>query len=133
MNTNSKPNLVKLLGGFSFVGILTTIISLALIFIFLKIFQTPLIITYAGIYIATIFISFAMNSIMVFKSSLTLGKGIKYLLVYLSGMLLGVIVLWGFKKTLPFENYILGYLVIPFTMAWNFILSYRILKPVKSC
>jgi hypothetical protein len=48
-------------------------------------------------------------------------------------MLMGTLLLWIFKNTIPLENYILGYLVLPFTMAWNFAFSYKILKPVKSC
>jgi putative flippase GtrA len=133
MNFDFKVDILKLLGGFSLVGIVTTVISLALIFVFLKLFHTPLIITYIGIYIATICLSFALNSLFVFRSEITIGKGIKYLAIYLSGMLLGTLLLWGLKKSLPFENYILGYMVIPFTMIWNFVFSYKVLKPVKTC
>ena len=46
-------------------------------------------------------------------------------------MLLGVFILSIYEKILPFENWILSYLVIPFTMTWNFILSSLILSPQK--
>jgi putative flippase GtrA len=133
MHFNFKLNFVKLLGGFSLVGLVTTLLSLLLIYIFLKLLQTPLIVTYIGIYLVTILLSFILNSVFVFKSGLSLNNGYKYLAVYISGMLLGSILLWLFKKILPFENYILGYIVLPFTMIWNFALSYKLLKPVKSC
>jgi putative flippase GtrA len=133
MHFNLKSDFVRLIGGFSLVGLVTTLLSLALIFIFLKLLQTPLILTYIGIYVATIVLSFILNSVLVFKSGLSFENGIRYLFVYLSGMLLGTLLLWVFKKTIPLENYLLGYLVLPFTMAWNFAFSYKILKPVKAC
>jgi len=133
MLINLKKDLIKIFGGFSLIGIVTTLISLALIFIFLKLLQTPLIATYIGIYMVTILLSYFLNSILVFKSNLTFVNGIKYLAVYLSGMLVGTLILWVFKRTIPLENYILGYLVLPFTMAWNFAFTYNLLKPAKSC
>lgn len=81
----------------------------------------------------TILLSFLLNSVFVFKSGLSFSNSIKYMIIYISGMLLGVLLLWILKKITPFENYILGYLAIPFTMVWNFSLSYKLFKPVKSC
>jgi dTDP-4-amino-4,6-dideoxygalactose transaminase/putative flippase GtrA len=128
---NLNANFIKLLGGFSLIGLFTTLLSLGLIYVFLKQLQTPLIVTYIGIYMVTIIISFILNSVFVFKSSLSLNKGLKYLVIYLGGMLLGTVLLLIFKKILKFDNYILGYIVLPFTMAWNFALSYKLLKPGK--
>lgn len=123
----------KLLGGFSIVGVITTLISLVAIYVFLKVFQTPLIETYIIIYVVSIILSFLLNSLFVFKSSLSFNNGIKYSMVYFSGMMLGTMLLWVFEQILPYENYIIGYLVLPFTMVWNFILSYKILKPIQKC
>jgi putative flippase GtrA len=131
MHSNLLNRLIKLFVGFSFVGLFTTLLSLALMFFFLKVLHTPLIITYIGIYFATILMSFLLNSRLVFKSNLSFANGIKYFIVYISGMLMGTLLLWLFKKILPFENYILGFLVLPFTMIWNFVFSYVILKPKK--
>ncbi len=128
MNINFRINFLKVLSGFTLVGIFINILSLLLVFIFLNLLNTPLIITYIGIYLGTLILSFILNSVLVFKSGLSLTNGVKYLIVYLSGMLFGALLLWYFKKTLEFENYILGYLVLPFTTAWNFSFSYLILK-----
>lgn len=133
MRISVNNNIIKLFGSFSFVGLVTTLVSVALIFIFLKLLHTPLFVTYIGIYLATIVFSFLLNSIFVFKSDLSFGNGLKYFIVYLSGMLIGTLALWIDNKILPFENYFLGYLVLPFTTIWNFILSNKILKPFESC
>lgn len=133
MHTKINSHLLKLIGGFSVVGLLSTLVSLALLFVCLKQLKTPLIITYIGIYVSTTILSFVLNSIFVFRSGFSFNNGFKYLFVYLSGMLLATFLLWLFKKTILFENYILGYLVLPFTMLWNFALSYKILKPIKPC
>jgi putative flippase GtrA len=133
MHINRNMNFIKLLSGFSIVGLVSTVISLALIYVFLKIMQTPLLATYVIIYISTIFLSFLLNSVLVFKTGLSIDNVIRYFIVYLSGMLLGIILLWLFKKIIPVENYIIGYAVIPFTMIWNFVLSFKLLKPIKSC
>lgn len=133
MRISVNNNIIKLFGSFSLVGLVTTLVSVALIFIFLKLLHTPLFVTYIGIYLATIVFSFLLNSIFVFKSDLSFGNGLKYFIVYLSGMLIGTLALWIDNKILPFENYFLGYLVLPFTTIWNFILSNKILKPFESC
>lgn len=119
--------------GFSGVGVITTLISLAAIYVFLGLFQTPLILTYAIIYFVTILLSYFLNALLVFKSPLAMKKGIKYFLIYLSGMLIGIIVLWLLKKTLSYDAYILAYLVLPITMMWNFVLSFYLFKPIKLC
>jgi putative flippase GtrA len=128
-----NKHIFKLLGGFSVIGLITTLLSLLMIFVFLKIVQTPLIITYVCIYTASILLSFILNSVFVFKSNISVKNGLKYFLIYFSGMLLGTLLLWVFKKIIPLENYILGYLVLPFTMVWNFSFSFILLKPEKSC
>ena len=133
MHINIKDDIVKLFCGFSAVGLVTTLLSLALINIFLKLMHMPLITAYIGIYLITLALSFVMNSIFVFKSSLSYKNGIKYLAIYLSGLFLGTLLLWILKETIPLENYILAYLVLPFTMTWNFALSYILLKQKRLC
>ena len=113
---------------FSQVGVLVTLLSMALSYFFLKIAGTPLIITYVLLYLAMIFLSYLLNSFYTFKS----GRNTKRLLLYYSSyglsMVVGVILLSIFRKTLPFENWILAYMVIPFTMTINFLLSSQIFK-----
>lgn len=131
MRIKIRQHHFKLFVGFSFVGLISTLISLALIYGFLKLLNTPLIPTYVGIYIATILLSFVLNSRYVFNTTLSYNNWHKYLIIYLSGMLLGTFLLWGFEKLMPFENYILAYLVLPFTLTWNFMFSYKNLKPCE--
>lgn len=107
--------------GFSIVGIVCTIFSVAMIYLFLKVFKTPLIPTYVLIYLVTIVFSYLLNANLVFKKKQNNGQGLLYLFIYSSSMLLGVFLLWFFKKSLPFENWTLGYIVLPFTMIWNFL------------
>jgi putative flippase GtrA len=113
-----KP--IALFMGFSLVGILTTVLSMVLLFVSLEILQTPLIATYVGIYILSIFLSFYLNSKMVFKTNISFRNGYLYFIIYASGLLLGTLLLILFKKLLPFENWILSYMIIPFTLTSNF-------------
>jgi putative flippase GtrA len=121
-----KP--IALFAGFSLVGIITTVLSMVLLFVSLKILQTPLIATYISIYILTIFLSFYLNSKIVFKTNISLRNGYLYFIIYASGLALGALLLLVFKKLLPYENWILSYMIIPFTLTSNFILSYKVLK-----
>lgn len=133
MNFLFSRKIATIFAGFSGVGVVTTLISLGAIYVFLEILQTPLILTYAIIYLTTIFLSYFLNSLLVFKSPLAMKKGIKYFLIYLSGMIVGIVVLELLKKTLPYDSYILAYLVLPVTMAWNFLFSFKLFKPKIVC
>lgn len=133
MNFLFSRKIATIFAGFSGVGVITTLISLGAIYVFLEILQSPLILTYSIIYFLTILLSYFLNSLFVFKSPLAMKKGIKYFLIYLSGMLIGIVVLWLLKKTLSYDSYILAYLVLPVTMMWNFILSYYLFKPQIAC
>jgi putative flippase GtrA len=133
MNFLFSRKIATVFAGFSGVGVVTTLISLGAIYVFLEILQTPLILTYAIIYFLTILLSYFLNSLLVFKSPLAMKKGIKYFLIYLSGMLIGIVVLWLLKKTLSYDAYILAYLVLPVTMMWNFVLSFYLFKPNSLC
>lgn len=133
MNILFSPKIATILAGFSGVGAITTLISLGAIYVFLKILQTPLILTYAIIYFLTILLSYFLNSLLVFKAPLAMKKGIKYFIIYLSGMVIGILVLWLLKKTLSYDSYILAYLVLPVTMTWNFLFSFKLFKPKSTC
>ena len=133
MNFQFNRKLFSVFAGFSGVGVVTTLLSLGAIYFFIEVLQTPLIYTYAIIYFLTILLSYFLNSFLVFKSTLTSKKAVGYFSIYLSGMILGITVLWIFEATLPFDKYILAYLVLPITMLWNFILVYKLFKNRRSC
>ncbi|SDR69369.1 GtrA-like protein [Gramella sp. MAR_2010_147] len=133
MNFQFNRKLVSIFAGFSGVGVITTLISIGAIYLFIEVFQTPLILTYSIIYFSTILLSYFMNSLFVFKSPLELKKGLMYFLIYLSGMLIGVLMLGLLKNILTFEHFILAYIVLPLTMLWNFILSFYLFKSKHIC
>jgi putative flippase GtrA len=133
MHFNKSNRIIRKFAGFSIVGILVTLLSMVISYVLLKIMSTPLLITYILVYIATIVISFFLNSKLIFKTGSNVRNLIVYFLVYGTGLLVGTIMLWIFRILLPFENWILPYLVIPFTMVSNFTLSFYFLKPEKTC
>ena len=124
MNFLLSRKIATVFAGFSMVGVITTLISLGAIYLFLEILQTPLILTYSIIYFLTILLSYFLNSVLVFKTPLGMEKGFKYFLIYLSGMVIGILVLWLLDQILDYDSYILAYLVLPVTMMWNFLMSY---------
>ena len=113
--------------GFSFVGLITTVISLFLIYIFIGMLRTPLYLSYIIIYIVTIYVSYYINTTIVFKADIAFKKCIKYFFVYISGMLLGIFLISVFKPILPCEDWVVTCLVLPLTTIWNFIFVYKVL------
>jgi putative flippase GtrA len=129
----SKIRIIRKFAGFSIIGLVVTILSLIISYVMLKILATPLLPTYILVYSVTIIISFFLNSKLIFKTGSNLRNLIVYFLVYGIGLILGTVLLWIFRFLLPYENWILTYLVLPFTLVSNFTLSYYFLKPAKSC
>lgn len=130
MNLN---NFLRLISGFSVVGLLTTGLSILLLYIGLTVFSLPLLLTYITVYVLTIAFSFFLNSCFVFKATPTYTNSIFYLIIYLSGMLLGTILLSVAKLFLQIDNFVLSLLIIPITMNWNFFLTLKLFKSKKQC
>jgi len=122
---------LKLLVGFSFVGAFCVLLTVGLNYLLLKVLHTSLYFSYFFVYILTIFISYMLNSRIVFKSDKSLTNMILYYAVYGSGMIMGFFVLRVYEHTLTFEPHILTYLVIPVTTLWNFIMSTLLFKGKK--
>ena len=114
--------MIKKLLGFYIVGFTVTLLSLLMIFIFIGLLSTPLILSYILIYLTTIFVSYLLNMSFVFKLKKKVKRMGIYYLIYLSGMLIGVFLLFIFKKILPFENWIVTYFTIPITSGYNFLM-----------
>jgi putative flippase GtrA len=131
MHTAKRNEIIKKFAGFSVVGAAMTLLSMLISFVLLKLFATPLFITYILIYGATILISFFLNSRLIFRTGSNFRNLAVYFLVYGAGLLLGTVLLMVFKVILPFENWLLAYLVLPFTLISNFTLSYYFLKPQR--
>jgi putative flippase GtrA len=131
MHISKSNKIIRKFAGFSVIGAVVTLLSMVISYVLLKILATPLLLTYIFVYIVTLVISFFLNSKLVFKSGSNFQNLIIYFLVYGTGLILGTFLLWVFRMLLPFENWILPYLVIPFTLLSNFTLSYYFLKPGK--
>lgn len=108
---------------FGSIGILMSGFGLTVNTILLKFFGTDLIITYVSVYIFNVFIAYLLNSKFTFQSKLTIDRMVKYYFTYLVGLLLGVVLLKIFKGLFDFENWVFPFMVVPFTMTNNFLLS----------
>lgn len=108
--------------GFSLVGVITTLVSLGLIYILIGMFETPIYPSYAAIYILTIYLSYVINANYIFKVKKSIYQFIKYLVVYIFGMFVGMILINLYGRLFSFENWIITCLTLPFTTIWNFIL-----------
>jgi putative flippase GtrA len=124
-----KYPIVKRIIGFSFVGVFVTIIGMTLTFIGLKVLDLSPYVTYFSSYVLTVMLSYYLNSRFVFKSGKSKKNLLIYYGVYSTSMLIGLITLWIYHHTLPYDELLLNYMVIPVTMAWNFTVSSRFLKP----
>lgn len=115
---------------FVIVGGFVTVLSLALAYVFLKWLNTPLIPTYVLLYASTILLSYFLNSSYTFKA----GKDLRSLLLFYGSYILtlvcGTLALGLLRRYLKYENWVLAFMVVPFTMVVNFILSSFIFKPL---
>ena len=114
--------------GFAIVGTLMTLVTILLYYICFDIYDFPLKITYVIIYVVTVLVSYLMNSFLVFQQAFSVKKMLLYYVVYLSGMLLGLVLLHFMERKLPFSKTVISISSIPITMVWNFILTSIVLK-----
>jgi putative flippase GtrA len=132
MNIHSFPRPIRVLLErflkFATVGMISTLTSLSANFILLKYFETPLIPTYVSVYLSVILLSYILNTRYTFKARIVWKDLVFYYLIYFTSMGIGVCLLTLYRWLLPFENWVLPFLVFPFTMLWNFIFVSRLLK-----
>ncbi|MDB5273271.1 MAG: GtrA-like protein [Chitinophagaceae bacterium] len=118
----------KKLAGFSIVGVISTLFSMLLMYLFHNVFKWHYQVSYVASYIIPLFLSFILNSVFVFKSHKSIRNLVVYFSIYLSSMVTGMVLLKIFRAYLPFDETILSYLTLPVTMAQNFTLSHFLLK-----
>ncbi|MBK8701975.1 MAG: GtrA family protein [Saprospiraceae bacterium] len=123
--------LVKRFLSFATIGGILTLVSLTANFVCLKYLLMPLLPTYVLVYAVTILISFYFNSRYTFKSEINLRNSVKYYTIYLSSMCIGAFLLVLFEKLSHFENWVYPFLVLPFTLSFNFYVSSRTLSLSK--
>ena len=107
---------------FSTVGLITTILSFAATILLIEIFKVNIVIAYPAIYIISILASYYLNKEHVFKYNGEKNKLFLYFIIYLSGMLLGMLLIAVIKEITKFSDTIIAILVLPFTTIYNFIL-----------
>ena len=118
---------IKRFLSFATIGGILTIFSLMANLFCLKYLKFPLYSTYIGVYSTTILISFYFNSKFTFKSEINFRNSVRYYTIYLSSMFIGTALIALFDKLLKVENWIYPFLVLPFTLSFNFFVSSKFL------
>lgn len=112
---------------FSLIGLLLSLSSIAILGFLLGILRLPVFPTWWIVYLLSITASLLLNSRFVFDSKLSMGLVLKFVLCYLSSMLLGTMIIGFTRSNTNLPNWVLGYIALPFTMLYNFTLLNRIL------
>lgn len=121
--------LISTFAGFSFVGIIVTLVSMLLIFICNEVLGWYSIVSYLFSYAISILLSYILNARYVWKSELSFIAMVRYFGIYVASMVLGAALLWLLELALPEVNItILSYCVIPITMLWNYFYVNRLLS-----
>lgn len=109
--------------GFSVVGIVITLFSILLLYVFIESFKLNLYISYITVYILSIAGSYFLNGKLVFKKGLSISTYFLYNLIYGSSLLIGLLSLYVFQVLFNFNDFINSLLPLPFTMTWNFLFT----------
>lgn len=121
--------LIHRIFGFSIVGVISSLLSLLLIFVGNELIGLNVYVVYFLSYIITILVSYFLNARYVWKHELRIIDVVKYFGIYISSMILGMLLLMFFELLMPNLNHtILSFLTIPFTMAWNYLFVNYIFK-----
>lgn len=116
-------------GGFLLIGAVNTLLSFALLFLFNELCNVHYLLSYSTAYVATVFFSYVANARAVFRARMSIAGAIGFFCAYISGLLLGFLLLWYVGKILPEVNKtILSYAITVVTTFWNFIFAGRILR-----
>jgi len=118
--------------GFCSIGAAMTLLSMLLIAVTNEILSWNPEVSYDFAYITTLLLSYYLNTKYVFHSSFCFTKLLSYCATYISGMLLGMLLIKIGIKLLPQINEtIITYAVIPITLVWNFLFVNKILTMKK--
>lgn len=113
---------------FSLVGVVVTVLSLVISYLFLELLKTPLVPTYVLLYISTIFLSYKLNTVFTFKAKQDISGLVRFYGVYVFGLCLGSVLVILFRNLFPYRNWIISIMVLPFTTLSNFALSSIVFK-----
>lgn len=110
------------------IGAFLTLASLTANFIALRYFDFPLLPTYVLVYTITILISFYLNSRYTYGNAINFKNSLRYYAIYLTSMVIGAGLLSLFDYLLDYQKWVYPFLVLPFTLSFNFIVSFKTLK-----
>lgn len=118
--------------GFGGVGAAMTLLSMLMIAAGNELLGWNPQVSYLVAYVATLLLSYWLNSVWTFHSTLSWKKLSGYCGTYVSGMILGMLLLVGLRRLFPDGNpTLLNYAVIPVTLLWNFVFVNKILSRKK--
>jgi len=85
--------------------------------------------SYVLVYGVSIILSCVLNAHFVWKHTLVALDVVKYFIIYLSSMLLGVGIIYVLEICFPKVNHtIISYCALPFTYLWNYLFVNYIFK-----
>ena len=108
--------------GFSLIGAVSTIISVGIMAFLNEVMGCNGYVSYVVAYVVTILFSYFANARLVYHRCVSLAECCGFFATYLSGMVVGALLLALTKHMFPRANdTLLGCVVLPFTVVWNFI------------
>ena len=131
INPRFQP-LVKRLIGFANVGLIMTAASAVVLYLLLEMLQWQVYIAYSIVYLLSIFVSYFLNARLVFKKSFSWIHLGAFSLAYFSGMLFGLAMILVLKSHLDYSDFVYSCLVIPITVAWNFVFATIIFDKLRA-
>ena len=123
---------VRRMVGFSLVGVIATLVSMAMIYVMNEWLHWNPYVSYIVSTLLSILLSYVLNMLKVFSSQFSWKALGLYYLTYLSSTILGMLVLWFYLWLFPTWNAtLLSYMVIPITMIYNYIFVNKIANNIN--
>ena len=114
--------------GFSLIGAISTVLSAAILAFMTEILGINGYVSYVTAYVITILFSYFTNAMFVYRAPPSIFACIGFSATYVSGMVVGTVLLAVFRHFFPETRYfVLGFVVLPFTTIWNFLFVNHIL------
>lgn len=105
------------------VGVLMLIFSTSMFYICFELLDLPLYATYVCIYLVAIYISYYLNTTYTFQAKRSKSDLTKYYIVYLIGMLFGLLILYVLAQKTSFSKFQLTIIQIVPRTIFTFILT----------
>lgn len=124
-----QHKIVRKVVGFSFVGVIATLVSMALIYVMNEWLYWNPYVSYIISTVLSILLSYVLNMLKIFSARFSWKDLGLYYVTYLSSMVLGMVLLRFYEWLLPTWNAtLLSYMVIPITMVYNYFFVNKLAK-----